>query len=185
VDRSIALDQATASFAAILARVDSGDWTAPTPDPGWSVRDLVNHVIGGNRRYVLLLEGAPTVEVEALRRLDHLGTDPLASFIETSSLVAAAFREPGALGQVVHHRLGDRTGADLLVMRVIEHAVHGWDLAQAIGADPAIPPDVTAALLDAFAAEPALLPSLPYAPARLPDDADPQQRLLALTGRTG
>jgi hypothetical protein len=67
--------------------------------------------------------------------LEHLGSDPLQAFAETAAEVTRAFQAPGAMEQVTHHRLGDRSGADLLVMRVIEHAVHGWDLAQAIAAD--------------------------------------------------
>jgi hypothetical protein len=66
-------------------------------NPGWTVRDLVNHVVGGNRRYVLLLTGAPTAEVEALRDLEHLGTDPLAAFTLTSAEMVTAFHQPGAM----------------------------------------------------------------------------------------
>ena len=59
------------------------------------MRDLVNHVVGGNRRYVVLLTGAPTVEVEALRDLDHLGADPVNAFADDRSEVVAAFHAPG------------------------------------------------------------------------------------------
>jgi uncharacterized protein (TIGR03086 family) len=179
----VALDRATAGFAGTLAQVSRAQWTSPTPNPGWSVHDLVNHVVGGNRRYLLLLTGAPTEDVEALRDLDHLGTDPLQDFTTTAAQVNAAFRAPGAMQRTVHHRLGDRSGAELLVMRVIEHAVHGWDLGRAIGGDDRIDPEVTATLLDAFAADASLLATSSFPPADPPDTADPQRRLLILTGR--
>lgn len=83
----------------------------------------------------------------------------------------------------VHHRFGDRSGADLLVMRVMEHALHGWDLAHAIQVDATIEPDVTAAILAALTAKPNLLARSGYPPAAGPVDVDPQRRLLALTGR--
>jgi uncharacterized protein (TIGR03086 family) len=185
MDKFTALDRATAEFAAILAKVADDQWATRSANPGWTVRDLVNHVVGGNRRYVLLLTGAPTVEVEALRDLDHLGTDPVTAFDETSAEVVAAFHAPGAMTRVVHHRLGDRSGAELLVMRLIEHAVHGWDLARSVGADDEIDPEITRLLLSTFDSDPDLLARTSFVPGRPPPDADPQRRLLILTGRAG
>jgi uncharacterized protein (TIGR03086 family) len=185
VELTAALDRATAGFAAVLARVGDDHWESPTPNPGWSVADLVNHVIGGNRRYAVLLSGAPTVQVEELRRGDHLGGDPRHEFQDSSVQMIAAFGQPDALAMTVHHRLGDRSGADLLVMRVMEHALHGWDLARAIGVDDAIEPDVTQAILAALATRPGLLASSGYPPASDPVDVEPQRRLLLLTGRNG
>jgi uncharacterized protein (TIGR03086 family) len=185
-----ALDRATAGFRGLLATVTDDDWDRPTPNPGWSVRDLVNHVVGGNRRYLILLGGAPTVEVEKLRGGDHLGGNPLAAFDRTSAAVAAAFRDPGALEQTVHHRKGDRSGDDLLTMRILEHALHGWDLATAIGGDTRIGPSVVAVLLERVSHD--LLVRSGY-PGEAEPGADtatgadtkqsPQQRLLVLTGR--
>jgi uncharacterized protein (TIGR03086 family) len=178
------LDRATEGFHDVLVAVSDDDWDAATPNPGWTVRDLVNHVVGGNRRYVLLLGGAATADVERLRDMDHLGVDPVGAFDRTAAAVAAVFREPGALQRTVHHRKGDRSGDDLLTMRILEHALHGWDLATAIGADTRIAPDVVSALLER--ATPDLIARSGYPPA--PDAADehavsPQQRLLDLTGR--
>jgi uncharacterized protein (TIGR03086 family) len=183
VDAFGALDIATAGFARTLALVQPGQWAAPTPNPGWSVRDLVNHVVGGNRRYVLLLSGAPTEDVEALRELDHLGDDPIESFRATAATVAAAFAERGVLERVVHHRRGDRYGAELLVMRIGEHALHGWDLARAIGADPSIDEPVVETLLAAAAADPTSIERAGYAALPGADNLDGVARLLALTGR--
>jgi uncharacterized protein (TIGR03086 family) len=181
-----ALDRATAGFHDLLATVSGEDWDRPTPNRGWSVRDLVSHVVGGNRRYLVLLSGAPTVEVEKLRAGDHLGDDPLSAFDQTSAEVAAAFREPGALERTVHHRKGDRSGDDLLTMRILEHSLHGWDLATAIGGETSIDPAVVTVLLDRVSHD--LLVRSGY-----PGDPEPgsetgamqsqQQRLLVLTGR--
>lgn len=178
-----ALDVSSAAFARTLRQAGADDWALPSPNAGWSVRDLVNHVVGGNRRYVLLLTGAATEEVEALRDLDHLGEDPVAAFTATSAEVAAAFRRPGALERVVHHRLGDRYGAELLVMRIAEHALHGWDLARAIGADDAIDPPVVEVMLEAVEADPDFLSRAGYSPLPVANRMAGPRRLLALTGR--
>jgi uncharacterized protein (TIGR03086 family) len=181
-----ALDRATAGFHDVLVTVSDAGWDRPTPNPGWSVRDLVSHVIGGNRRYVVLLSGAPTVEVEKLRGGDHLGDDPIAAFDETSMEVAKAFREPGALERTVHHRKGDRTGDDLLTMRILEHSLHGWDLATAIDGDTNIDPTVVKVLLERASHDLLVRSGYPGDPepgSGTGAKQSPQQRLLVLTGR--
>jgi uncharacterized protein (TIGR03086 family) len=185
-DACDALDRATAGFHDVLVTVSDAGWDRPTPNPGWSVRDLVSHVIGGNRRYVVLLSGAPTVEVEKLRGGDHLGDDPIAAFDETSMEVAKAFREPGTLERTVHHRKGDRTGDDLLTMRILEHSLHGWDLATAIDGDTNIDPTVVKVLLERASHDLLVRSGYPGDPERGSGTGakqSPQQRLLVLTGR--
>lgn len=120
----------------------AGDWGRPTPCTEWDVHGLVNHVTGGNVRYRMLLDGADAVEVEASRALDHVGEDPPALFARTADEVVAAFHEAGALDRVVDHPAGRRTGAELLGQRVVEWAVHGWDLARAVGGDEDLDPAV-------------------------------------------
>jgi uncharacterized protein (TIGR03086 family) len=181
MDRIGALETATAGFARTLSQVEADHWQLPSPNPGWSVHDLVNHVVGGNRRYVLLLSGASTPEVEALRDISHLTDDPLNDFESTSAEVLAAFRVLGAREQIVHHRAGDRTGEQLLIMRITEHALHGWDLARAIDVDPVIETAVTAVLLDAIESDPLIAAG--FTPLDDAEHATGSARLLALTGR--
>jgi uncharacterized protein (TIGR03083 family) len=52
------LEQATAAFAGRLAAVTSDQWDQPSSCDGWTVRDLVGHVLGGNAMAVALLHGA-------------------------------------------------------------------------------------------------------------------------------
>jgi uncharacterized protein (TIGR03086 family) len=139
-------------FARRLRLVGDDDWQRPTPCSDWDVRALVNHVVGANVRYELLLHGAPTEQVEATRTVDHLGHDALASFVATADVVVGCFHEDGALERIAHHATGDRTGRDLLSMRVLDAAIHGRDLAQAIGVDEA-PCDDVVAFIFAYTAD--------------------------------
>jgi uncharacterized protein (TIGR03086 family) len=134
-------------FARRLRLVGPDDWQRPTPCSEWDVRALVNHVVGGNTRYQLLLHGASTEHIEATRTVDHLGDDPLASFVATADAVVACFHEDRALERIAHHASGDRTGRELLSMRILDAAIHGWDLARAIGADEVLDDHVVAFLL--------------------------------------
>lgn len=149
------------------------------------MRALVNHVIGANVRYRLLLHGAPSEQVEATRAVDHLGDDPLASFVATADGVVACFREDSALERTTRHATGVRTGRELLSMRILDAAVHGWDLARAIGADEALDDDVVAFLL-AYAADLDLGPgqrAFAQADVDAARTASPQDQLLHRLGR--
>src|SRR3954464_8500005 len=97
-------------FARRLRLVEPGDWQRPTPCSEWDVRALVNHVVGANVRYQMLLRGAATDEIEATRTVDHLRSEALASFVATADIVVECFRERGALERTAHHVTGDRTG---------------------------------------------------------------------------
>ncbi|MGZ4504808.1 MAG: maleylpyruvate isomerase N-terminal domain-containing protein, partial [Nocardioidaceae bacterium] len=48
-----------------LARVRPDQWDAPTPCTEWSVRDLVNHVVGEDRWTVPLMHGSTISDVGA------------------------------------------------------------------------------------------------------------------------
>jgi len=184
----IALDRLSRvndGFAQRLASVQPDQWTAPTPCTEWDVWALVNHVVGADCRYTMLLHDATAGEVDATRTVDHLGHDPVGSFVANAAQLNAALREPGALARTAHHPAGERTGAQLLGMRVLDVAVHTWDLARAIGADESLDPDVIAfalTLQDTFQAgreRGAFAPPAGATPARL----SAQAHLLHLLGR--
>jgi uncharacterized protein (TIGR03086 family) len=179
------LVMANDEFARRLRLVGHDDWQRPTPCSEWDVRALVNHVVGANVRYQLLLHGAPSEQVEATRTVDHLGEDALASFVATADGVVACFHEDGALERISHHAAGDRTGSELLSMRVLDAAIHAWDLARAIGVDEDLSDDIVAFLL-AYTADLDLGPqqrafALPDTEA--PRNASPQDQLLHRLGR--
>jgi uncharacterized protein (TIGR03086 family) len=172
-------------FARRLRLVGPDDWGRPTPCAEWDVRALVNHVVGANVRYQLLLRGAPTEQVEATRTLDHLGAEALASFVATADGVVACFREDGALERTARHVTGDRTGRDLLSMRILDAAIHGWDLARSIGADETLDDDVVRFLL-AYTADLDLGPeqrAFALADTDVPGNASSQDQLLHRLGR--
>jgi uncharacterized protein (TIGR03086 family) len=140
-DGFVALGGANAAFEQRLRLVGADDWQRPTPCSEWDVHALVNHVIGGNRRYRMLLRGASAASVDRTRTEDHLGPDPVAAFTTTARELAAAFREDGALSRIAHHPIGDRTGAELFAMRVLDVTVHAWDLARALDVDDTLDPE--------------------------------------------
>jgi uncharacterized protein (TIGR03086 family) len=142
-------------------------------------------VVGANRRYTMLLDGATAAEVDATRTADHLGADPVASFVTTAAALHTAFRQPDALVRTAQHPVGERTGAQLLDMRVLDVAVHTWDLARAIGTEETLDPDVVAFALTLQPTFEAGRQRGSFAPPPGANRANtsPQTRLLHLSGR--
>jgi uncharacterized protein (TIGR03083 family) len=62
------LDRARSEFDRRLRAVEPGEWSLETPCEGWTVRDLVNHVVGGNRMAVALLAGSSREDARATDR---------------------------------------------------------------------------------------------------------------------
>jgi uncharacterized protein (TIGR03086 family) len=177
-------ERAVTRFGVRVAAI--GDqWSAATPDTEWDVRALVNHVLGENLWAPPLLAGSTIAEVGDRFDGDQLGDDPQAAWAAATALSMPAVAEPGALARTVHVSFGDIPGREYVSQLVCDHAIHGWDLARAIGADEEIDAD----LVD-FAYQ-FLLPQVDgwrsagvFGPrVDLPEGASQQDELLALSGR--
>jgi uncharacterized protein (TIGR03086 family) len=187
VNGAVALDLSARTFRQRLAEVEIGDWTRPTPCDDWTVRDLANHVIGGNFRYVMILGGEPADSILRTRDEDWCGADPCASFDDGFARVTQAFSAPGILRASVHHpKSGAMTGAALRMWRVNELTVHGWDLARAIGSDDRLHEGLVLWLLQRIEPLHSTVAASGLVKAGVADDlsaASPQTRLLNLLGR--
>jgi uncharacterized protein (TIGR03086 family) len=181
------LDRAANGFETRLRLVTDAQRTLPTPCSERNVHDLVTHQIMGMRMYTLLLQGAAR-EVVAKEQDSDIGSDDwVAAFSGAYQTMREAFGAPGALERTVAHpRRGEIPSTMLFDMGLMELAVHGWDLARAIGADETLDPDVVAALWAYAEPLSAMLPSTGYfaSPSgEVPDSAPLQTRLLDLLGR--
>ena len=185
-----ALERSGRGFRQRLVEVESDDWARPTPCDEWSVRDLVNHVVGGNFRYVMILAGEPADAVPRTRDQDWLGSDPLGSFDDGLARVTESFSVPGILAAAVRHpKLGAMTADHLRLLRVNELTVHAWDLARAIDSDDRLDERVVSWLLERL--EPLLRSTVATSGLYEPGPADDlpaassQGSLLRLFGRAG
>jgi uncharacterized protein (TIGR03086 family) len=181
------LAHGSAWFATVLDQVALDQWDAASGVGEWTVRDLVDHVIGGDRMSTVILGGGTRADGLAEFARSTADVDPVAAFAECSDEMAAAFAEPGALDRIVAHPAMEMPGSQLLGFRIGEYGLHGWDLARAIGADDAIDPVVVQALwelmepLAPFLAVTGMFGDGPSG--TVPDDAPLQLRLLDLSGR--
>lgn len=188
MDAFESMNRARGEFDRRLRAVTDDQWSLPTPCEGWTVRDLVHHVVGANRMAVLLLAGKPMEEgIAAMVGPTVLGADPVAAFVESADDQEAAFRQPGAFEATCHHAIGDIPGEMLFGFRVTDMTLHAWDLARAIGADEELDAELVQLLwermqpLAPFIAETGRFGS--GASGEVGEDAPLQARLLDLSGR--
>jgi uncharacterized protein (TIGR03086 family) len=169
-----------------VAGVTADQLTWPTPNEGWDVRALLNHIVAGNFWVAELGAGRTIAEVGARLDGDMLGADPLHAYDASAEVAAATFEAPGALEAPCAVSYGPVPGSVYAGHRFIDVLIHGWDLAVATRQDTRMDPSLVEACFvvlepqfdqlkasGAFGGEVAV-----------PADADPQTRLLAMLGRT-
>jgi uncharacterized protein (TIGR03086 family) len=169
----------------LVAAVGTDQWSGPTPCGEWDVRELVGHVVAGNRVFAAVAGGVPLEQARPALG-DPLGADPVAAYRESAAQLVAAFRVPGALERPLTIPFGTVPAPVALNLRIVDTLVHGWDLARATGRTVSFPDDVVEQSI-AFSRD--LLPQVPpdrspFGPSRpVAGDAPPLDRLGALLGR--
>lgn len=138
-----------AGFVARVHAVD-GRWHAPTPLPGWDVRELVHHLAHEERWTPPLFAGATIEEVGGRFDGDLLGEDPVAAVDAAAAEALAVVQADDALDRTVHLSFGDHPGREYAMQLAADHLVHTVDLARALHADERLDPDVVDAVLDWF-----------------------------------
>lgn len=179
------IDAASAEFERVVRELPADCWSKPTPSEV-SVRELVEHVVVGNRFSALILSGVSRDEARAQLDFDQLGDDPVAAVAESAARQSAAFGV-AAPDQVVPHPKGDISAGAFLRFRLVDLVVHAWDLLHAAGLDEVLDPPVVRRLWAAV--EPHLPEMLTFGAygdgpsGNVPVDATHQARLLDAFGR--
>lgn len=186
VEPLAAVTRASAEFGRRLAAVPAGRWQDPTPCEKWTVRDIADHITGGNRFAVLILGGATAGDALAQVRSGDFGDDPLTAFRASAAAQIEAFSRPGAMTGLCHHPAGEIPGRQFAALRTGDLLVHAWDIARATGTDEHLDDELALGALTVYEpmmtapAETGAYGSGPRAEAA---DLSPQQRLLRLLGR--
>jgi uncharacterized protein (TIGR03086 family) len=180
-------DQAVGEFDRRVRSIESDQWDNSTPCTGWSVRDLVNHVVEENLWAPGLLAGKTIEELGGMDAFhgDQLGADPKNAWAKARADSRAAVHRDGAMDEIAHLSFGDLPGSIYALQLLSDHVIHAWDLARGIEGDDTLDPDLVAFVYEAMK---------PFAdslseggsydpPIEVPEDADIQTKLLALSGR--
>ena len=150
------------------------DLDAATPCEGWTVRDLLDHVLETQRYFAASARGEDPARPGPTPVPSH-SQDPARDVVAVQEEVLDAFGRDGAV---------ERAGM-LLGIAFTEQLLHGWDLARATGQDSRMPDRLAEAAFSMihgrFTEEQRQGVFGPELPAG--QDAGPQERLLAYTGR--
>jgi uncharacterized protein (TIGR03086 family) len=176
------LGRASGAVAGLISNIRADQWSAPTPCTDWTVRQLVNHLIGMNRVFAALLAGQPPPPRPSA---DHIEDDPVGAYRDSAAVLQAAFGRPGVLEHTYNGPLGTATGAERLKIRLYDLLAHGWDLARATEQPADLPDDLAAQSL-AFARTQLAGQARPgrFGPAQIVAEQAPAiERLAAFLGR--
>jgi len=153
--------------------------------PGWTVADLVAHLVTEQLWVPPLLAGEPVLEgrfPEETR--DLLGPDPFTGWESAADDALSAFAEDDALVRTVHLSRGPTPATDYILEMTVDLTVHAWDLARATDGDTDLDGElVTTALVYAESLPEDGIPGVIDPPLDVSATADPQTRLLARFGR--
>ncbi|MCW2832775.1 MAG: hypothetical protein JWN68_728 [Nocardioides sp.] len=163
-------------FAALTRGVD--DWEAPAPVPGWSARDVVDHLVGWFPGFLaagdITLPAGPDVADDPVAAWQHQA-DAVQELIETRG--EESFTHPRA----GTHRLADAVDR----FYTADVFMHTWDLARATGQEPDLDEDQAAAMLEGMHGIEEMLRSSGQYGAAVPvaPDAPVADRLMGFVGR--
>ena len=126
------LPEAARVVTGVVESVPFGSWSRPSPCAGWTVRDVLNHLVSEHLWAPRLLAGETLAQVGASYDGDLLGADPVAAWRSACarSMLAWASADPG--GQV-HTSMGLLAVGEYAHQMLIDLTVHAWDIARGAG----------------------------------------------------
>jgi uncharacterized protein (TIGR03086 family) len=155
--------------------------------PGWTVADLVAHLVNEALWVPPLLAGEPVDLIEGRfpeGTDDLLGDDPFTGWESAADQALSAFAQDDALMRTVHLSRGPTPATDYILEMTADLVVHSYDLASATGGDTDLDGElVTAALVFAERLPEDGVPDLFDPPLDVSPSAPPLVRLLARFGR--
>ena len=173
--------QVAGAFTKTVEGTAADAWDAPAPVEGWVARDVVRHLVEWLPAF---LEGSTGVALPARPSVEE---DPVGAWRTHSDGVQALLDDPATAGREHDFpHIGRLSLAQAIAMIYTPDVfMHRWDLARATGQDETLDAQRCAEMLEGMLPlDDVLRQSGQYGPrVEVPDDADPQTKLLAFIGR--
>lgn len=180
--------RALAATTRIVERVRAEHLDGPTPCAGWTLRELLRHMVGNNDGFADAALGKPADP--AVWDGIAVGDDPQELFAASARRVEDAFGSVRLTGKFDVHGYGAVPAATAVEMHFIDYLTHGWDVAVSIGVDPELDEQSCLAVLEIGAAWPPDSDRI-WGPGQafgyrveVPEDAPAADRMLGFLGRS-
>jgi uncharacterized protein (TIGR03086 family) len=181
-----ALERAFASTRQVLANVKPDQLSDPSPCQSWTVREVINHVIGGSFWFAGSVNDG---KAPSIPDTDYTSGDMVATYDDGIKQAVAAFSAPGAMEKMVELPFGTMPGGFFIGLAQTDAFTHGWDIAKATGQSTDLDPELAtqlltgarAAIQPAFRGDDGVSPFGAEQPA--PPNATEADKLAAFLGR--
>jgi len=186
------LERGFALAAGRLAAAGDISWSTPSVCVEWTLRQLVNHLIGiptvlGRAASGERLE-PDEFSPDVMAETDYFGLDASSAYDAAVSKALEVCARPDALDGVCAMPRGDVPFRNLVTLVVSDTVVHAWDLARSTGQDAEIPDDLAElgyTFMKGFVSPNARGGTFKHfdQPVEVGPDASPTDRLVAFLGR--
>jgi uncharacterized protein (TIGR03086 family) len=181
------LETAIDGFTRALDATPDADFDTPTMCAGWDVTSLLRHVVGGTVAANMALRGSNREEMKSVFPDFTFGSSMRADYAAAVEDHVRAFASLDRLDVIVQHPMMDMPASQLLTFRIVDFALHTWDLVAGMGRSVVLDEQVLLFCWDSLAPMADVLGATGVfgeGPSGLvPIDADLQRRVLDLTGR--
>lgn len=178
------LDAILPALNDLVDRIDAGQLENATPCDGFSVHDVLDHIIVVGTSFAYLFKGETPPDMTAPAAY---GRVPAAELRAAMDDLLAAVQSDGAMARTLDTPLGQMDGETFARAVAVDGLIHGWDLAVATGQPYRPDPAVVAAVHEfarAALTDDVRSTGLFGAATEPPADASPIEELAALSGRT-
>jgi uncharacterized protein (TIGR03086 family) len=173
----------------VVDQVARGDLERPTPCAGWTLRQLLAHMIGQNHGFAAAADGAGQDRAVFADR--PVGEDPGSEYRKSAERVIEAFSAPELLdGDIFLAEVRDGMtfpAPTAIGFHLVDYVAHGWDVAAALGITAEFDDEALALALTIAEAVPAEAKSLdaraPFRPSVPTTGTSVLDRVLATLGR--
>jgi uncharacterized protein (TIGR03086 family) len=180
----------TRSVEVVDAIIDD-QWDLPTPCSRWTLRQLVEHMTSDNLGFAAAARGER--HDRSVWTFAAESDDLRADYARSALRVIADFNAVDLAPEFWLPRINDAIlfpAPQAISFHLLDYAIHGWDVAVSIGVPFQLDDEMIAVVADIAEREVPdgprrLRPEAGFRPpVRVPDEAAPQDRLLAALGRT-
>jgi uncharacterized protein (TIGR03086 family) len=171
------------AWTARVGAVPDDKWDAPTPCTDWTVRDLVNHVVGEDAWTAPLMRGSTIADVGDSLDGDLLGEQPIQAARRNADEALAAVSDTLPSGGKVHLSYGEEDMGEYIHQLIADHLMHAWDLAAATGEDTAFDTDLVQEVGAWFAEREEMYRQAGVIGPRIEAGGDSQSELIGRAGR--